>query len=121
MFAGSYLQDEWRLGSALTLNYGARFDVFNSSFDREDQLSPRVNLIYQPTTATTVHAGYARYFTPPPVEDVSAGAVAAFNGTSNASATDEDDPVRAERSNYFDAGVSQVLASGTSGRPGRIL
>ena len=70
----------------LTLNYGARFDVFNSSFDNENQLSPRVNLIYQPTDSTTLHAGYARYFTPPPVENVSGGTVAKFDGTSNASA-----------------------------------
>ena len=111
-FAGSYLQDEWRMTSALTLNYGARFDLFDSSFDRENQLSPRLNLIDEPAAGTTLHAGYARYFTPPPVENVSAGTVAAFNGTSNASATDQDDPVKAERSNYFDAGVSQVLAPG---------
>ena len=112
VFAGSYLQDEWRIGSALTINYGARFDVFDSSFDRENQLSPRLNLIYQAAAATTLHAGYARYFTPPPVEDVPAGTVAAFDGTSNASATDRDDPVKAERSDYFDAGVSQRLAPG---------
>ena len=57
--------------SKLTANFGARFDVFNSSFDKENQVSPRVNLIYQPTDSTTLHAGYSRYFTPPPVEDVS--------------------------------------------------
>ena len=49
MFAGVYLQDEWKMFSKLTVNYGARFDVFNSSFDNECQLSPRVNLIYTPT------------------------------------------------------------------------
>jgi hypothetical protein len=46
------------------------------------------------------------------VEDVPAGAVAEFNGTSNASATDQDDPVKAERADYFDAGVSQKLGGG---------
>ncbi len=111
-FYGVYLQDEWKIVPKLTLNFGARFDVFNSSFDDENQLSPRVNLIYQPTDATTLHAGYARYFTPPPVENVSGGTVAKFNGTSNASATDLDDPVKAERSHYFDAGVSQKLLPG---------
>ena len=72
LFAGAYLQDEWKILPKLTLNYGARFDVFYSSFDNENQLSPRVNLIYQPTDSTTLHAGYARYFTPPPVENVPA-------------------------------------------------
>jgi outer membrane receptor protein involved in Fe transport len=110
LFAGLYLQDQWKLGSDLTLDYGARADLFNSSFDDESQISPRANLVWQPADATTLHAGYARYFTPPPVEDVPAGTVAEFNGTSNASATDQDDPVKAERSNYLDAGISQKFS-----------
>ncbi|HXN36049.1 MAG TPA: TonB-dependent receptor [Opitutaceae bacterium] len=111
LFAGAYLQDEWKLTRELTLNYGVRFDVFNASFDKEDQLSPRVNLIYRPVRSTTLHAGYSRYFTPPPVENVPGGTVAGFSGTSNASATVQDDPVRAERADYFDAGISQKVGS----------
>ena len=112
VFAGSYVQDEWRLLHGLTLNFGARLDRFDSSFDTESQLSPRVNLIYQATESTTLHAGYARYFTPPPVENVPGSTVAEFNGTSNASPTNLDDPVRAERSNYFDAGLTQRVGKG---------
>lgn len=108
-FAGLYLQDEWKVTDALTVNWGARFDAFNSPFDNESQLSPRVNLIYKVSDATILHAGYARYFTPPPVEDVPADTVAQFDGTSNAAPTDRADPVRSERANYFDAGVSQKL------------
>jgi outer membrane receptor protein involved in Fe transport len=111
LFFGAYLQDEWKLASQLTLNYGARFDVYSSSFDRENQFSPRVNLIYRPTNATTIHAGYARYFTPPPLENVSSATVTLFNGTSNASAVTQDDPVKAERANYLDAGITQALSS----------
>ena len=73
---GVYLQDEWKIASKLTLNFGARFDVYSSSFDAENQLSPRANLVYQPFHGTTLHAGYSRYFTPPPVEAVSAGTLA---------------------------------------------
>ena len=112
LFAGVYLQDEWKIAAGLTLNYGARFDVFNSSFDNEHQLSPRLNFIYKPTGSTSLHAGYARYFTPPPVENVSSSTVAAFDNTSNAAASDQADPVKAERSDYFDAGISQTLAQG---------
>ena len=112
MFAGIYLQDEWKMFSKFTVNYGARFDAFNSSFDNECQLSPRVNLIYQPTDSTTLHAGYSRYFTPPTVENVSGSDIALFDGTSNASGVTQDDPVKAERANYFDAGISQKLAPG---------
>jgi outer membrane receptor protein involved in Fe transport len=111
-FYGFYLQDEWKLFPRLTVNYGGRFDVFNSSFDNENQLSPRINVIYTPFDATTLHAGYSRYFTPPPVENVSAGTVAKFDGTSNASATGQDDPVKAERADYYDVGISQKLAPG---------
>src|ERR1039457_2032664 len=83
LFAGVYLQDEWKILPEVTLNYGARFDEYYSTFDRENQPSPRANLIYQPTDSTTLHAGYARYFTPPPLENVPSGNVTAFNGTAN--------------------------------------
>jgi outer membrane receptor protein involved in Fe transport len=112
LFTGLYLQDEWKMFPTLTLNYGARFDVYSSSFDAENQLSPRVNLIYKPTRSTTLHAGYSRYFTPPPVENVSGSSVAKSDGTSNASATDQDDPVKAERANYYDAGITQTILPG---------
>jgi outer membrane receptor protein involved in Fe transport len=111
LFAGVYLQDEWKIFSNLTVNYGARFDEFTSSFDSENQLSPRVNLIYTPTDSTTLHAGYSRYFTPPPIENVSGNEVSLFNGTSN-SANNQDDPVKAERSDYFDAGITQKILPG---------
>ncbi|HZZ17785.1 MAG TPA: TonB-dependent receptor, partial [Opitutaceae bacterium] len=111
LFTGTYLQDEWKLGHGVTLNYGARFDDFDSSFDNEDQLSPRVNLIYPATDTTTLHAGYAHYFTPPPVESVSSSAVDSFAGTSNAPASTEDDPVRSERADYLDAGITQKIGT----------
>jgi outer membrane receptor protein involved in Fe transport len=109
LFAGIYLQDEWQIFSKLTINYGARFDEFDSSFDTENQISPRINFIYTPTDSTTLHAGYARYFTPPPVEDVSGSTLAKFDGTSNSTGNDQDDPVKAERANYFDAGITQKI------------
>ncbi len=109
IFAGIYVQDEWKMFSNFTVNYGARFDEFYASFDHENQPSPRINLIYQPTDSTTLHAGYARYFTPPPVENVPAGNVSQFDNTSGSTGNDEDSGVKAERSNYFDAGVSQKI------------
>jgi hypothetical protein len=114
LFAGVYLQDEWKMFSKFTVNYGARFDVFNSSFDNECQLSPRVNMIYQATDSTTLHAGYSRYFTPPPVENVAGSDLALFQHTSNASPVTRDGSVKAERADYFDVGLTQQLAPGLS-------
>ena len=111
-FNGVYLQDEWKILPKLTLNYGARFDLFSSTFDNENQLSPRINAIYKATDATTVHAGYSRYFTPPPLEIVPAESVSKFNGTSNASQVTRDDPAQAERSNYYDAGITHRILPG---------
>jgi outer membrane receptor protein involved in Fe transport len=112
LFFGLYLQDEWKILPKVTLNYGARFDLYDSSFDNENQVSPRVNLIYQPTSKTTLHAGYARYFTPPPLENVNSATIEKFQGTSNASATTQNDPVKAEKANYYDVGVSQTVVKG---------
>ena len=112
LFFGLYLQDEWKILPKVTLNFGVRWDLFSSSADDENQASPRVNLIYQPTDSTALHAGYARYFTPPPLENVNSSTVRKFDNTSNASATDQADPVKAERANYFDVGVSQKILTG---------
>jgi outer membrane receptor protein involved in Fe transport len=101
---GIYLQDEWKLTESLTVNYGLRFDV-TDGITQENQLSPRINVVWQPDDMWTLHAGYARYFTPPPLAQVNNGAIAATLGTTAAPALTTNDPVRAERSNYFDAGV----------------
>ena len=63
--SGIYLQDEWQLNERLILNYGVRYDRFDVSFDHEDQISPRANLVWQIDDATSAHVGYARYFMPP--------------------------------------------------------
>jgi outer membrane receptor protein involved in Fe transport len=110
-FYGVYLQDEWRIFPALTLNSGLRFDGVNE-FTNETQLSPRLNLVLKATDETTVHAGYSRYFVPPPFELVTPTAISLFNNTTNAPAVQQDDTVRAERSHYFDVGVNQVIVPG---------
>ena len=108
---GVYAQDEWRLTSTLTLNYGLRFDAV-AEFTHESQLSPRVNLVWKPIDGTALHIGYARYFVPPPYEALTQTDIAKFVGTTAAPQVTRDDTVRAERSHYFDVGISQVVIPG---------
>jgi outer membrane receptor protein involved in Fe transport len=110
-FYGFYLQDEWKPFEQLTINFGGRLDFVNA-FKDENQLSPRINVVYKPWDSTTLHAGYARYFTPPPLEAVEEGTIAKFTGTTNASAITKDSPVTAERAHYFDAGLTQKIMEG---------
>ena len=107
----AYLQDEWKLLPQLTLNYGLRADAVHA-FRDEGQLSPRVNLVWQPMAGTTVHAGYARYFTPAPFELVASTTVARFIGTSAEAPGTLNDPPSAERTDYFDVGAEQKFNRG---------
>jgi outer membrane receptor protein involved in Fe transport len=106
-----YLQDEWKIIPSLTLNFGARYDQF-AEFVSERQLSPRANLVWQPTDATTFHAGYSRYFTPPPFELISSPTIALFANTTAAPAVTLDSVAKAERSHYFDVGATQIILPG---------
>ena len=108
---GLYLQDEWKILPRVTINYGARFDGVNE-YTSATQLSPRVNVVWTPTDTTTLHAGYSRYFTPPPFELVGQSSVAAFANTTGAGLSPLDTTVKPERDNYYDVGVTQVLSPG---------
>jgi outer membrane receptor protein involved in Fe transport len=107
--SGFYLQDSWQLNDKLILNYGVRYDRFDVSFDHEDQISPRINLVWLIDDATTAHVGYARYFMPPTLQYVSPSTVRAFEYTTDAPFNERDDPPKAERDHYFDAGLSRQI------------
>ncbi len=113
----AYLEDEWKLADTLTLNYGVRFDQLDA-FRHENQVSPRLNLVWTPIDGTTVHAGYSRYFTPPPFELVANPTVAKFVGTSAEAPGAQGDTPKSERDNYFDVGVQQRIGGLTLGIDG---
>ncbi len=105
-----YLQDEWKIFSPLTLNYGLRFDHY-SAYSSGSQVSPRVNAVWQFDTGTTVHGGYSRYYTPPPFELIGTGTFTRLAGTTAVppGTNTQDTPPIAERANYYDLGVQQLL------------
>ena len=128
----AYLQDEWKPLGNLTINYGARFDQFNGFLD-QNQISPRVNVVWLPAPSVTLHVGYARYFTPPPFELIASESVQKFIEPipGNPDITSTNNPVvaacgilvlttacplvsrdstpSAERANYFDAGAARKV------------
>ncbi len=106
-FWGMSLQDEWKYAQDLTFNYGLRYDQ-NAFLVNEHQVSPRFNMVYDWSPVTRFHAGYASYFTPPPAEIIDTRTVSLYNATTNASAVTADSPVRAERSDYLDMGLSRL-------------
>ena len=108
---GVYLQDEWRITPKWTVNFGVRYDRVEE-YVHEGQASPRINTVYQPFPDTTLHAGYSRYFTPPPLEVVQATGIHQTVGTTNAPEVTQNAPDKSERANYFDGGATQTLFKG---------
>lgn len=111
---GLYLQDEWQLSDRLTFNFGVRYDK-TEALVAEHQLSPRASLVWKASDSTTFHLGYARYFTPPPLELIASGTLAAFDGTTGEASVKLADPVRAEREHNFDLGVQHNFSRHFSG------
>jgi outer membrane receptor protein involved in Fe transport len=107
----AYAQDEWRALDTLTVNHGIRYDLVNG-YTSGSQFSPRLNTVWKATPSTTVHAGYASYFTPPPQELVSTSDLALFAGTSAEPAVTQNDAIKNERAQYLDTGVIQEWLPG---------
>lgn len=108
--AGAYVQDEWHATEKLTVNGGLRLDYLEGQ-TTEGALGPRVGLVYSAGQGWDWHMGYARYFTPPPSEKVALESVALFADTTNAPLSTGNDPVRAERSHYWDVGVLKTIGT----------
>ena len=103
---GVYVQDEWKINRQFTINAGLRFDQMYEYVDA-NQLSPRFSMIYRPFDDTAIHAGYARYFTPPEMALSAPTNLAIYQGTSQQPSVNLDTAVQPERSNVYDIGVDQ--------------
>jgi outer membrane cobalamin receptor len=95
-----FAQDEWSAAKKVTVNGGLRFDRVSGG-GGGTMLGPRIGVVWQPGAGTTLHAGYARYLVPAPIERrVSTGAGVA---------------ARAERDDYVDVGAQRVAGRVTLG------
>jgi hypothetical protein len=110
LVAGVYVSDLWRIAAPLSASIGLRWDHL-SGFTSGQQLSPTVNLVYRPDRATTVHAGFARYFQVPSLLGISPTAQAAFAGTTAAGPPGIPTPAT-EDDREWDLGVVRELAPG---------
>lgn len=107
---GAYVQDQWQVGDSVVVNYGLRADRYRAWLS-EGQLSPRIGLVWNAARDTAVHAGFARYFTPPPTELIAPADIALYAGTTNRLPNGRSGDVKSERSDYFDVGISQRLGA----------
>jgi outer membrane receptor protein involved in Fe transport len=82
-----------------------------SGFTSGQQLSPSASLVYRPDGATTLHAGFARYFQVPSLLGISPTAQAAFAGTTAAGPPGIPTPVT-EDDREWDVGVMRELGTG---------
>ncbi|WP_051335457.1 TonB-dependent receptor [Methylocapsa acidiphila] len=106
-----YASDEWRIADRLTLNAGLRFDQM-VQYVNANQLSPRISLVYHPIQGGTLHAGFARYFTPPPQSLAAPVSVAPYANTTLQPEVTLNSAARPERSSYIDAGYAQKILPG---------
>ncbi len=106
-----YAQDEWKPLEKLTIDYGVRFDLYDG-LTRADQASPRVGAAYSLFQNTTLHAAYARYFTPPPTELVTVESIRTLATTTGAPPSLGNGNPTVERDHYFDAGITQQAIPG---------
>ena len=105
---GLYLQNEWKAIDKLSINYGLRFDKIDS-YIQDHQTSPRVGAVYELSNATKLHAGYARYFSPPTSELLSSSTISKFDNTTNQAENSVNGKVKAETSDYYDVGIAHKV------------
>jgi hypothetical protein len=81
IYAG-WVQDDWKIGSKLTLNLGARYDLMKGAFGEtlpitilpfvpaerhieKNDVSPRLGAVYALDDRTVVRGGFGKYYTQP--------------------------------------------------------
>ncbi|HXN10536.1 MAG TPA: TonB-dependent receptor, partial [Steroidobacteraceae bacterium] len=75
-----YVSDRWQIGRFWSVDIGLRGDDL-TGYTHADQLSPRLNVVFQPGPAVALHAGAARYMQVPSFLGIAPTTQMAFQGT----------------------------------------
>lgn len=94
---GLYLQDEWKLSSALTFNPGVRLDWLRG-LASSAAVEPRASMVWAITPDLTAHIGYSRFASAAPLGDDQGGG-----------------SLPDERDDYYDAGLQYRVGVVTFG------
>ena len=89
----------------VTVNFGLRFDAINGT-TQENQLSPRINVVWQPNEILTARIGYAALLHAAAARPGQRQLDRGLAGTVAAPEVTQNDPVKAERAHYFDGGFT---------------
>ncbi|MEO7825534.1 MAG: TonB-dependent receptor [Allosphingosinicella sp.] len=94
--AAFYVQDEWKVAPAVTVNPGVRVEWLRG-FGNAATVEPRTSLVWSRDGDLTAHVGYARYASAPPLGETGAADLAD------------------EKDDYYDAGLQRRLGPLTLG------
>ncbi len=104
--ASLYAQDRISWTANLTTSFGLRWDYFDLT-DTFVQVSPRFAIAYHiPSSRSTLHFAYDRFFSPPPLEYVQ---LANYFGTSAPEPADRVGRMKPYRQDYFEVGLNQEV------------
>ena len=108
-FESLYVQDDYKISKAMTLNAGVRFDatqfLFADTSSHDSWVQPRIGLSYMLTDTTKVHAFYGLLFQPAPIENLRD----TFKTLAGNPTTFAPYDIKAEKDNYYEVGMSQQV------------
>jgi outer membrane receptor for ferrienterochelin and colicin len=93
-FTGGFIQHHWQINGRIIITSGIRADYFN--FNREFDISPRLNLAYQLTPATKIRGAWGIYYQTPNYRQLK-DTVASADNTQN------------QRAIHYIAGIEQKI------------